>query len=64
MILVIKDYRYVYKPAQQKFYLENGLIPVFIGMHKKTKKTFFKFEDNEKLQNVFDRWMKRKYKSQ
>lgn len=61
---MIKKFRYVYNPAQQKFYLENGLIPVFIGSHKKTKRTFFKFEDNEKLQSVFGRWMKRKNEKQ
>jgi hypothetical protein len=60
---MIKDYRYVYNPAQAEFYIKNGLIPIAIGNHKKTKNMFFKFKDSAYLQTLYHEWINRKHKN-
>lgn len=57
----VKDFRYIYDMNQANFYLDNGQVPVGFGVGGKND-VYVKFKDSEKLQNVFHKWMDRKYK--
>lgn len=50
---------YIYNKYQALFYMQNGLLPLDIGVHSRTKKPFWVFKYNEHRQ-VFDKWINRK----
>ena len=47
---------YIYNKYQALFYIENGLIPLDVGVHSKTKKIFFVFKRNEH-EAIFGEWV-------
>lgn len=49
---------YIYNPEQMKFYLNEGLELLEVGVHKKTNKTFWVF-DKEKSNPIYTKWLKK-----
>lgn len=56
----VKEFRYIFNISQANYYLENGLIPIGFGVGSK-KDVYIKFKDSKELQDVFSKWMDRKY---
>lgn len=54
-----KDF-FIYNPEQARFFIEHGLVPVFIGQGNKGD-TFLQFKRNDEAEKVFTLWCN-KYK--
>lgn len=59
----MKDNRvYIYNKYQALYYMQNGLLPLDIGMHSKTHKPFWVFKRCEH-EKIFGEWINRKKKN-
>ena len=50
---------YIYNKYQAIYYMQNGLIPLDVDVHSKTKRIFFVFKRNEH-EAIFGEWINRK----
>ena len=55
----VNRYFYIYNIKQAQFFLQNGLMPVDVGMGVE-KDVFIKFVRDEQAENVFNQWVNRK----
>ena len=53
-------YYYCYSYPQKRFIMDNGEKYVLKGEHINTKKTYWVFERNEKLDELLNEWKMRK----
>jgi len=47
--------KYIYNPYQVKFYISNGVLPLDVNIHNKTKRTFWVF-DTQATEKVYSMW--------
>lgn len=53
----MNNFTYVYDIKQAKFFLQQGLKIVDVGLHRRTGRAYFVFErDAEGFQEVFETW--------
>lgn len=52
----MSTYYYCYSYPQKKFLIDNGLFSIVKGIHPKSKKRYWVFERNNKLNNLLTEW--------
>lgn len=52
-------YFYIYNVKQAQFFLQNGLMPVDVGIGTE-KDVFVKFDRDEQAESIFSQWVNRK----
>ncbi|MEL7646993.1 MAG: hypothetical protein AAGU76_02815 [Sedimentibacter sp.] len=53
----MNNYTYVYDIKQANFFLQEGLIINYVGIHRRTGRTYFAFDRNQEgLQEAFETW--------
>jgi hypothetical protein len=57
MIMEKKDF-FIYNPEQTRFFIEHGLIPIFIGTGKKGD-SYHRFKRDDEAELVFTLWCNR-----
>jgi hypothetical protein len=53
-------YYYCYSRPQKEFFIENGLKEILVAIHPKTKKRYWVFNGDEKLNELLKVWRLRK----
>lgn len=56
-----KKYYYCYSKPQKDFFKENGLNEILFAIHPKTRKRYWVFNGDEKLNILLKEWRLRKY---
>lgn len=51
-----REFKYTYNKEQSLFFVKNGAELVDYDIHKKTKMIFFKFVNNDRLQELYKIW--------
>lgn len=59
METINKEYRYIYNRHQALFYINNGCKLIEIEPNDKTRNLYFKFIDNDQLQQTYYEWKNR-----
>ena len=54
--MIIKEFRYIYNINQANFYLKHNIQLIETGVAG-TGKTFYKFKDSRRLQEVYKKWL-------
>lgn len=53
-------YYYCYSRPQKEFFIKNGLKEILFAIHPKTKKRYWVFVGNSKLNTLLEEWRLRK----
>lgn len=53
----MEEFVYIYNVEQANFYLNNGVIPVEMGVNDKTGRVYFKYTKHDS-QPIYDKWLK------
>jgi len=56
--LIMKKVIYIYNLKQSAFYMSNGVMPLSVGKHERTRRIFHVFNRDES-QEVFKMWCER-----
>ena len=51
---------YIYNPAQARYYIQNGMRVLSVGVHYKTHKAFWVFDFDE-TKEIYEKWVYRKH---
>ena len=51
---------YIYNPVQARYYIQNGMRVLSVGVHYKTHKAFWVF-DYDETKEVYENWVYRKH---
>lgn len=51
---------YIYNPLQARYYIQNGMTVLRVGVHYKTHKAFWVFDFDE-TEEIYENWVYRKH---
>jgi len=51
---------YIYNPVQARYYIQNGMRLLSVGVHYQTHKPFYVFDFDE-TKEIYEKWVYRKH---